>query len=125
MADERLEALGMALEYNPQGESGPTFADVSRVLAFWSNKEPPWDTMGDADFVWLVEFHNGDRGAYYGWHDYTGWDCQSGLTLYPFKGWQEQLRADENFGYIDNSDAIIDALEAALSAPSGATEVGE
>jgi hypothetical protein len=53
--------------------------DVASIIAFWS------DGDDEPSFCWLLEMKDGQWGAAAGWHDYTGWDCQSGfrLDLYP------------------------------------------
>lgn len=85
--------LGYAMEYHPCGFS---VNEIENVLATipGHNDEDSWH--------WVVVLS--DKRFFYmtGWCDYTGWDCQSGLTVEegkdPFdcatksKEWGAQLR---------------------------------
>jgi len=37
------------------------------------------DNTDEPNFTWVLEFVGGVVEVVRGWHDYTGWDCQSGL----------------------------------------------
>ena len=95
MSDERHEdELKSAMHHNTG--TGRNFEDISRVLASWY--VPP-ESYDDRNGVWLVEFNDGQRVAFFGWHDSSGWDCQSGLDLLPFETWEERLREDSDRGF--------------------------
>lgn len=60
-----------ALEHNPQ--PGLSVDDIEAVEASWTNGED------EPSFAWLWRLKDGRYVAATGGHDYTGWDCQSGL----------------------------------------------
>ena len=112
--------LSNALESNDG--SGRNEEDIRRVLAKFTNCENEWeDGLGDAEYVWLVEFNDGERGLFTGWHDYSGWDYQGALTLLPFDGWEERIRAEWDSDREPDAATVIAALLAQLEAPSMTT----
>jgi len=101
--------LSAALEYNPG--SGRNEEDIKRVLAIHEGERD------EEDWVWLVEFVDGERGLYIGGCDYTGWDCRSSLTLFPFEGWEAQVRSEWPTWRSTPVDAVVATLRAGLEAP--------
>lgn len=68
-----LSELASGIEYNqPQPI---TIDDVEDVEAYWT------DGNDEPEFVWLLRLKDGRYAAGSGGHDYTGWDCQSGLSV--------------------------------------------
>lgn len=64
------EDLDTALSHHPQPWG---FLDLAEVaLAIDNGSDEP-------NFTWVVRLIDGRWAAVRGWHDYTGWDCQSGL----------------------------------------------
>ncbi len=61
-----------AFEYNPQYNLD--IADVVKILAVWEGEND-----GDA-WRWIVSLKNGKFAYLHGSCDFTGWDCQSGLS---------------------------------------------
>lgn len=116
-----LAGLAQAIEVNEV--EGRQWADISRVLAFWAGIDLPREGYDESDYVWLVEFRDGERGMYMGGHDSSGWECQSSLDLLPFEGWQDALRAhSETWMYEPPSaEVAIAALEAQIEALRSAT----
>lgn len=53
----------------------PKREDVERVHRFYCSAD-----TGDRDFYALIELRDGRWAGLEAWHDYTGWDCQSGVT---------------------------------------------
>ena len=101
-----------ALEYNPEDTNRNEDA-IKRVLATHQGERD------EERYIWLVEFNDGIRGLYVGWCDYTGWDCQSGLTLLPFEGWEEEVRGHFGPTYRDSAgkaDAVVAEIKAQLEA---------
>lgn len=80
MTWEEREEYGKRLSYslvsglgeNPQDGFG--VEDISSIEAEWT------DGSDEPNFAWLLRLNDGRFVAATGWHDYTGWDCQSGLT---------------------------------------------
>lgn len=70
--------LGYGLEYNP-GSLPFVMADAVDVVVVSADSEPTGG-MGDASWEWDVTLNDGRKFHVEGWHDYTGWDCQSGLS---------------------------------------------
>lgn len=52
------------------------FAQTAEVL-FENNA----DTEGYGDYAFIVRLKTGEFVTAEGWHDYTGWDCQSGMEV--------------------------------------------
>jgi len=84
---ERLEAAGVdndvesALKYNPQ--DGFKVTDIKKVWAAVNN----YEKSDYPDYVWIIEFFKPTGPSeetfalLQGWHDYSGWDCQSGVNV--------------------------------------------
>lgn len=70
--------LGYGLECNP-GSLPFAMVDVADVVVTAADSEHPM-SMGDASWEWEVTLKDGREYHVEGWHDYTGWDCQSGLA---------------------------------------------
>ena len=104
--------LKWAMESNP--DSDHNYEDIAHVLAAWYVPPQSYD---DRAGVWLVEFKDGLRVSMFGWHDTSGWSCQSGLAFYPFDGWETRLREewDEYAGYEAPVEDIIASLNAQLA----------
>lgn len=47
------------------------------------------DEKDEPDYTWILEMKTGEWFAVRGWHDYTGWDCQSGLRTEKYKTKEE------------------------------------
>ena len=60
--------------------------DVAEVVAEWKQDSD------EPDFAWLLRLKDGRFAAATGWHDYTGWDCQSGFELRVFATKEEAIR---------------------------------
>lgn len=107
-----VNGLRDAMEYNP--DTGRNFADIARILAGWF---VPAESYDDRSGVWLVEFKDGARAAFYGWHDSSGWDCRSGLTLHPFDGWRVVLEEewDDYMWCATSRDEVVASIEAQLA----------
>jgi hypothetical protein len=54
---------------------GRLFTETKRVVWSWS------DGSDEPSFAWIVELKDGRFVAVEGWHDCTGWDCQSGCDV--------------------------------------------
>lgn len=108
MESQMLESLRDAMHYNP--DTGRNFDDIEKVLAGWFVEPEGYD---DADGVWIVRFKDGSERALFGWHDSTGWFCQSGLDLFPVEGWEERVRA-EHTQYGLSADEVIASIRAQL-----------
>lgn len=54
---------------------GKLVAATKMVHFGWTNGSD------EPSFEWLVELHDGRFLHVEGWHDYTGWDCQSGVSV--------------------------------------------
>ena len=56
------------------------FGYTVMVVATHTDAERPDDfqSLGDRKWEWDVTLRDGRRFHVKGWHDYTGWDCQSG-----------------------------------------------
>ena len=100
--NDEYDELRTALEFNP-GQKG--YDDIARVLA-------KHDGVNDEeDWAWLVEFKDESRGLYMGACDYTGWDCQSSLTLLPFEDWQATVHKEwPTWGAHAHADTIVAEL---------------
>lgn len=59
---------------------------TSRIVNFW------WDGQDEPTFAWIVEFSDGGFAFVDGWHDYTGWDCQSGIEFHVAATLDEAMR---------------------------------
>jgi hypothetical protein len=71
-AKEHLEEFHLACEHN---ESPINSDDVERVLAAWT------DDTEEPNYAWLFLLKDGRYAAVTAWHDYTGWDCRSSLSV--------------------------------------------
>lgn len=61
-----------ACRYNDMGPAADNTIIAIRMLQ---------QGEGDAeDWIWEVDFDNGETWTMTGWCDYTGWDCQSSNT---------------------------------------------
>lgn len=70
--------LGYCLDYHP----GPfAFGDIEHCVTVKADS-PPDEALGEGDYVWDVTLKNGERYRVEGWHDFTGWDCQSGAEYH-------------------------------------------
>jgi hypothetical protein len=70
-----LLELYWCMEYN----SGPfEFADIDEAHVEMVEKDGDVGTLGDGKWRWHVTLRDGRVFVVTGWHDYTGWDCQSG-----------------------------------------------
>lgn len=103
-----LGTLAYALEYNPG--SGRNADDIDLILATFEGENE------EHDWVWIVEFNDGVRGVYIGGCDYTGWDCQSSLTLFEFHNydqWEDIVRANWSAGWSKQHtiDEVIEELK--------------
>lgn len=65
--------LASAMEYNDCGPVNETNGIVDLVMI----KEGERDAE---EWVWQVSMQDGTDWVATGWCDYTGWDCQSGLS---------------------------------------------
>ena len=52
------------------------YHDVAEVLAFWSGEDGC-----NTHFSWLLRLKDGRFTGASAWHDYTGWKCQSGMSV--------------------------------------------
>lgn len=78
------ELLG-ALEYHllpalPPRDRWRTVTATAITVESEPYKGPEY--FGEVSFEWLLSTQDGDFHLR-GWHDYTGWDCQSGLEIVP------------------------------------------
>lgn len=90
--DEQLLEAGKKFGYdveaghrhNPQAGYG--VEDIEAVEAEWT------DGRDEPQFAWLFKLKDGRYVAASGGHDYTGWDCQSGLgsSIHPTR--EEAIR---------------------------------
>lgn len=64
------EDLLSGLREHPQSWGPRDIAEVALAIDD-GNDEP--------NFTWILRLTDGRWAAVRGWHDYTGWDCQSGL----------------------------------------------
>lgn len=73
-----LFSLNVGLSYHPQEWSLRDL--VSLPVGVDDGSDEP-------NFTWVVGLKDGRWAAVRGWHDYTGWDCQSGMRTewYPTK----------------------------------------
>lgn len=79
-----MSELASGIEYNqPQPI---TMDDVADVEAYWT------DGNDEPEFAWLLRLGDGRYAAGSGGHDYTGWDCQSGLVLTVYATRDEAIR---------------------------------
>lgn len=69
--DDARSALDVGMSYHSQAFG---MADVAEVEAYWT------DDADEPSFAWLLRLNDGRYVSASGWHDYTGWDCQSGLS---------------------------------------------
>ena len=72
--------LGYCMEDTPAPFE---WADIdTAVMTELETDGPDYEpgTMGDKGFVWDVRLKDGRRFHVTGWHDYTGWGCQSGAA---------------------------------------------
>lgn len=79
MEDYTLET---ALRYNSQAWGMDDVASIALAIDNSHEKDEP-------DYTWILEMKSGEWFAARGWHDYTGWDCQSGLTTEKYKTKEE------------------------------------
>jgi hypothetical protein len=83
--------------------------DVEHVQAWsWAGdmKEGEYPgplSMGDGEFAWLLKLKNSKWATVLGWHDYTGWDCQSGLEMKTFDTKWDAIR----FGLTANARDLM------------------
>lgn len=78
-AGRELSRGGLELGYGMSHHPGPfTMADVAEVVVTRTDADP--DNYNDRSWEWEVTLHDGRRFHVEGWHDYSGWDCQSGLV---------------------------------------------
>lgn len=68
---ESLVEIHNGLSNHPQKTFN--FEDIHSVEAYWTNGED------EPSFAWLLKLRDGYWVAATGGHDYTGWDCRSGL----------------------------------------------
>ncbi len=66
-------------------------ARTERILHAMADGWNP-NGYGDATFSWLVRFTDGTFAYVAGWHDNTGWDCQSGLEFHMATTYEEAMR---------------------------------
>lgn len=52
--------------------------DQTEELLFENNADTE---HGEGDYAFIVRLKTGEFVTAEGWHDYTGWDCQSGLEI--------------------------------------------
>lgn len=77
-----MESLECALTYNPQGWGISDIESVALAIDNSHEKDEP-------DYTWILGMKSGEWYAVRGWHDYTGWDCQSGLSTEKYKTREE------------------------------------
>ena len=54
---------------------GRLYNETVEILWSWT------DGQDEPHYSWLVKFKDGRFALVEGWHDYTGWDCQSGVEV--------------------------------------------
>lgn len=81
--EEALYELAQARDYHPTESP-----EVARLLAWWFVTPRSYEWRSG---VWLVELADGTRAAFLGWHDTTGWGCQSDLAPIPFDRWEGEV----------------------------------
>lgn len=77
--------LECALREHPQFWS---LSDVETVALAVDNS----DEKDEPDYTWILKLKGGQWLAVRGWHDYTGWDCQSGLTTEKYASESDAFR---------------------------------
>jgi hypothetical protein len=50
------------------------------------------DGSDEPNFTWIVRLKSNTWLAVRGWHDFTGWDCQSGLSAERYKTKKDAMR---------------------------------
>lgn len=75
--------LAYACYYHPTTLDIETVATVHR---YWT------DGADEPAFAWAVEMDDGTFAFVSGWHDFTGWDCRSGLEVFPAASLAEAIR---------------------------------
>lgn len=74
---KRIDAMDCDLAY---GMSIHNPAMLPRIAVLHKS----WNDGGDEpSFAWVVTLDDGSWMAITGSHDCTGWDCQSGIDMYP------------------------------------------
>lgn len=61
------------LEYNPPDKFKAE--DIASVIEI---KEGDSESYGEGEYEWRIALNDGRSFLVEAWHDYTGWDCQSG-----------------------------------------------
>jgi hypothetical protein len=74
---ERLGDYNFAAGCNENGQR-ELLARTTRIVHSWTNGED------EPRFAWVVETDTGFAFVE-GWHDYTGWDCQSGIDVHEYE----------------------------------------
>ncbi len=67
------------------------------------------DGNDETSYTWIVEMMDGRWAAIRGWHDYTGWDCRSGLTTEWYKTKEDAFRTlvDWERDEVDKLNAVV------------------
>ena len=60
-----------------ENDYGPVEQDYSNLVSIDMLKQGERDA---GDWIWRVTLSNGEVWTVTGWCDYTGWDCQSGVS---------------------------------------------
>ncbi len=76
--------LLQCMYYNPDPH-GKVDKDTIESVVLVKDEGPPegWEY---ADFIWVARLKDGTNWLIEGWHDSTGWDCQSNATYTQLKG---------------------------------------
>lgn len=96
------ESLLSGLAHHPQGWEPRDIAALP--VAIDNGSDEP-------SFTWVLQLVDGRWAAVRGWHDYTGWDCQSGLRT--------EWYATEDDAMRTLVDWERDAVDAARAKASG------